>query len=84
VTQIKLGGNPDPSKFPGYMIGEEDNSRSRISRRLLSARQKFSFDQWADAAYDTRCIEAERLIPGLVAEMGEGPDDRRSPRDEDG
>lgn len=66
--QINLGGNPDPSKFPGYMIGEEDNSRSRISRRLLSARQKFSFDQWADAAYDTRCIEAERLIPGLVAE----------------
>ena len=65
---VKLGGNPDPAKFPAYMIGEEDNSRSRISRRLLAAQPKFNFDQWAEAAYDTRCIEAERLIPGLVAE----------------
>jgi len=61
-------GNPDPARFPGYMIGEEDNSRSRMSRRLLSERPKFSFDEWSKAAYDTRCLEAERLIPGLVAE----------------
>ncbi len=64
----KAGGNPDPAKYPAYMIGEQDNSRSRISRRLLSERPKFSFEEWAAAAYDTRCIEAERLIPPLVAE----------------
>lgn len=66
--ELKQGGNPDPAKFPAYMIGEQDNSRSRISRRLLAERAKFSFEEWSKAAYDTRCIEAERLIPTLVAE----------------
>src|SRR5678815_1130115 len=27
--------NPDPSKYPSYMVSEKDNARSRISRRLL-------------------------------------------------
>ncbi len=61
-------GNPDASKFPKYMIGENDNARSRISRRLLSEKAKFSFDDWAKAAFDTRVIEAETQIPPLVAE----------------
>jgi penicillin amidase len=61
-------GNPDASKFPNYMIGEKDNARSRISRRLLSEKAKFSFDDWARAAFDTRVIEAETQIPPLVAE----------------
>lgn len=69
AEEMNQGGNPDPTRFPAYMIGEQDNSRSRISRRLLAARSKFTFDEWATAAYDTRCIEAERLIPGLVAEL---------------
>jgi acyl-homoserine-lactone acylase len=61
-------GNPDASKFPKYMIGEKDNARSRISRRVLSEKAKFSFDDWAGAAFDTRVIEAETQIPPLVAE----------------
>ncbi|HEU0173070.1 MAG TPA: penicillin acylase family protein [Blastocatellia bacterium] len=61
-------GNPDASKFPRYMIGEKDNARSRISRRLLGEKDKFSFDDWARAAFDTRVIEAETQIPPLVAE----------------
>lgn len=62
-------GNPDQAKFPQYMIGENDNPRSRISRRLLSERAKFSFEDWAKAAFDTRVIEAGRLIPPLAAEF---------------
>ncbi len=61
-------GNPDKSKFPEYMVGEKDNARSRISRRLLGEKTKFSFDDWAKAAFDTRVIEAEAQIPPLVAE----------------
>jgi acyl-homoserine-lactone acylase len=60
--------NPDPSKFPKYMVGEKDGPRSRISRRILSERAKFSFEDWARAAFDTRCIEAETLVPKLLAE----------------
>ena len=61
-------GNPDPSKFPKYMVGERDNARSRISRRVLGEKAKFSFDDWAKAAFDTRVVEAETQIPPLVAE----------------
>ena len=69
ADDYKVGGNPDPASFPAYMIGEQDNSRSRVSRRLLATRPRFTFDDWTAAAYDTRCIEAERLIPGLVADL---------------
>jgi len=61
-------GNPEASKFPKYMIGENDNARSRISRRVLGEKAKFSFDDLAKAAFDTRVIEAETQIPPLVAE----------------
>ncbi|HKQ78517.1 MAG TPA: acylase [Blastocatellia bacterium] len=61
-------GNPDASKFPKYMVGESDNARSRISRRLLDEKAKFSFDDWTKAAFDTRVIEAETQIPPLIAE----------------
>ncbi|MFN7947585.1 MAG: acylase [Blastocatellia bacterium] len=61
-------GNPDPAKYPNYMVGEKDNARSRISRRILSQTDKFTFDTWAKAAFDTRVIEAETQIPPLVAE----------------
>jgi acyl-homoserine lactone acylase PvdQ len=61
-------GNPDASKFPKYMVTENDNARSRISRRILGEKDKFSFDDWSRAAFDTRVIEAEKQIPVLVAE----------------
>src|SRR5262245_65996580 len=50
------------------MIYEDDNPRSRISRRLLGENAKFTFDDLAKAAFDTRVIEAEAQIPPLVAE----------------
>ncbi|MFN0119480.1 MAG: penicillin acylase family protein [Blastocatellia bacterium] len=62
-------GNPDPARFPKYMVLEDDNPRSRISRRILSGARKFTFDEWARAGFDTTVIEAETQIPPLVAEF---------------
>lgn len=61
-------GNPDPAKFPKYMVTEGDTPRSRISRRILDAKDKFSFEEWAAAGFDTKVIEAEDQIPPLIAE----------------
>ena len=68
ATAENAKDNPDASKFPKYMVTEKDGPRSKMSRRLLSEKEKFSFDDWGNAAFDNRCIEAETLIPMLVAE----------------
>jgi len=62
-------GNPDKSKYPAYMVGEGDTPRAEISRRILSEESKFSFEEWAKDAFDTRILEAERDIPVLVADF---------------
>jgi hypothetical protein len=49
------------------MIGENNNARSLISRRLLCEKAKFSSNDLAKAAFDTRVIEAEAQILTLVA-----------------
>jgi acyl-homoserine-lactone acylase len=61
-----VGGNPDPSEYPKYMVGEGDTARARISRRILWNQDKFSFDDWSRAAFNTYVIEAETEIPKLV------------------
>ncbi|HWM89174.1 MAG TPA: penicillin acylase family protein [Thermoanaerobaculia bacterium] len=62
-------GNPDPAGFPRYMIGPEtDNGRAQVSRRILAGQEKFTFEEWARAAVDTRVHEAETQVPQLVAE----------------
>ena len=61
-------GNPLKESFPDYMTRESDNSRARISRRILSTREKFSFDEWARAGLDTTVLESETQIPELAAD----------------
>src|SRR6185295_535819 len=62
-------GNPDPAGFPAYMIGPEtDNPRARVSKRILTSQERFTFEEWARAALDTRVLEAETEIPELAAE----------------
>jgi penicillin amidase len=61
-------GNPVKESFPVYMTRESDNARARISRRILSENQKFTFDEWARAGFDTAVIEAETKIPQLAGE----------------
>ena len=62
-------GNPEKASFPNYMTSESDNARARISRRILSTQQKFTFDEWARAGLDTTVLESETLIPELAAEV---------------
>lgn len=61
-------GNPSKESFPRYMTSESDNARARISRRILSTHEKFSFEEWARAGLDTTVLESETQIPELVAE----------------
>ena len=62
--------NPKASQFPAYMIGdpERDNGRARSSRRILESTDKFSFEDWAKAGFNTQTIEAEGRVPVLVQE----------------
>jgi acyl-homoserine-lactone acylase len=61
-------GNPVKDAFPSYMVHEPDTPRARLSRRILSAKDKFSFDEWVRAAFDTTVIQAETFVPALVDE----------------
>jgi acyl-homoserine-lactone acylase len=62
-------GNPDPSRFPKYMVQEGDNPRGRIARRILAGNPSFTFEQWTRAAFDTRVIRADELLPEFLAEL---------------
>ena len=59
-------GNPDSSRFPRYMVTEGDNWRGLVSRRILAATPRFSWDDWVRAAFDTYVIAADSLLPGLL------------------
>ncbi|MBL9167393.1 MAG: penicillin acylase family protein [Verrucomicrobiales bacterium] len=62
-------GNLLKENFPSYMTADErDNRRATISRRILTSRAKFSFEEWAKAAWDTQVLEAETRVPEIVAE----------------
>ena len=67
------GDNPDPESFPAYMAPEDDNARSRISRRILENDGPFDLDSWARLAFDTRVIEAEVWIPRLAEAIAAAP-----------
>ena len=62
-------GNLDPARFPKYMIGPEpDTPRARVSRQILGAAGKLTFDGWTRLATDTRVLAAQEQIPGIVDE----------------
>ncbi len=65
--------NPDPKAFPKYMIGEPDTARARVSRRILFNKDKFTFDEWAKAGFDTYVIQAETEIPELLKAWEKNP-----------
>jgi acyl-homoserine lactone acylase PvdQ len=50
------------------MVTESDNARARISRRILSTKEKFTYEDWARSAFDTSVIEAETEIPRVIAD----------------
>jgi acyl-homoserine-lactone acylase len=59
--------NPDPKKFPSYMVQEGDNLRGEISRRILSQDKKFTLEDWKRAAFDTTVLGAEKHLPSMLA-----------------
>jgi acyl-homoserine-lactone acylase len=60
--------------FPAYMVGAEtDNPRAVSSRRVLSALDGVTFDEFARVVWDSRLSEADRLIPEFVAEWESMP-----------
>jgi acyl-homoserine-lactone acylase len=63
------GSNPRAEDFPKYMVQEGDNPRGRISRRLLSTKPSWTFEEWTQAAVDTHAIMADELLPGWLAEL---------------
>ncbi len=67
---VTTGLQLDSSAFPKYMIGDEiDNARARVSREILTEREKFSFEDWTRAATDTRVHIAREIIPLLAAQL---------------
>ncbi|HEX3232330.1 MAG TPA: penicillin acylase family protein, partial [Pyrinomonadaceae bacterium] len=71
-------GNPDPARFPKYMVQEGDNPRGRIARRILSAAAPWTFESWTRTAFDTRVIMADELLPVWLPELKEhlkGPEE---------
>jgi penicillin amidase len=61
-------GNPDPSRYPAYMVTEGDNARGKVSRAILSAQPKFSWEEWVRLAFDARVGQADSLVPLLLAD----------------
>lgn len=66
-------GNPDPKRFPKYMVQEGDNPRGAISREILSGKDKFTFEDWQRLAFDTRVMNAGKRLPGLLAALKQAP-----------
>jgi penicillin amidase len=64
-------GNPDPARFPKYMVQEGDNPRGRIARRILSTAPPWTFESWTRTAFDTRVIMADELLPVWLPELKE-------------
>ena len=60
------GGNPDPTRFPKYMVQEGDNPRGEISRWLLSNKSTFTFDEWTKLAFDTQVRSADKRLGELT------------------
>ncbi|HKP80768.1 MAG TPA: penicillin acylase family protein [Pyrinomonadaceae bacterium] len=67
-------GNPDPKQFPKYMVQEGDNPRGAISREILSSKSTFTFDEWKRLAFDTRVMNADKRLPGLIAALKQRED----------
>ncbi len=68
-------GNPDSTRFPRYMVPDDDNPRGLISRRILAGTPKWTFAQWAAIAFDTRVVMADSLLPRLMHDYSSMPGD---------
>ncbi len=73
-------GNPDPARFPSYMVREGDNPRGQISRKILASTAQFNFEEWARAAFDNRVITATELLPQFLIKLKQHLDQKDDAR----
>ncbi len=65
-------GNPVKEHYPSYIaFGEKDNHRARISRRILSSQDFFTFEDLKREVFGTYVLDAEKRIPQLTEEWKE-------------
>jgi len=60
------GGNPDPSRYPKYMVTEPDTERAAQSRKILAERDRWSFEDLERAAFDTRSWVAASSLAAMI------------------
>lgn len=71
-------GNPDPHRFPSYVVRDVDTPRARNMRRLLVSKARFTFEEQERMAFDTYSITAAERLPGLF-EAAAGREDLAGP-----
>jgi penicillin amidase len=59
-------GNPDPARYPKYMVTEPDTTRAMQSRKILAERGQWSFEDLERAAFDTRSWMADNELTGMI------------------
>ena len=75
---LTSSGNPDSTKFPRYMVGEGDNFRGLVPRKILAAAPRFTWDDWQRAAFDTYVIGTDSLLPSLLGDSSAASDSGRA------
>jgi acyl-homoserine-lactone acylase len=67
---VTTGDNPVQANYPAYLVGadDKDNARAQRLRELLASKAKFTFDEWSQAAFDTRVHAADLEVPLLVSD----------------
>ncbi|MEZ4455115.1 MAG: penicillin acylase family protein [Gemmatimonadales bacterium] len=70
--------NPRRADYPSYVATERDTPRAMVSRRLLGAETGWTFDRLVAAAFDTRVLAADSLLPRWLAAARSGADTRRT------
>jgi penicillin amidase len=74
---LTSSGNPDSTKYPKYMVQEEDNLRGLVSRKILGGTPRFTWDDWVHVAFDTYVIGADSLLPKLLRDSSAASDSAR-------
>ncbi len=59
-------GNPDPGRYPKYMATEQDTNRAMQSRKNLAGRDRWTFEDLEQAAFDTRSWSADTELAGTI------------------
>jgi penicillin amidase len=59
-------GNPDPTRYPKYMVTETDDYRAMQSRKILAGRDQWSFEDLERAAFDTASWVADSALARMI------------------